>query len=921
MTTPDQAAHAIDAALLACWPGKPEDLSARTPLRLDGEPGIILLTRGCINVFCVDPLPSGNEARHDELCGRRHFLLQIAPGEILLGIPAVDGRAVIAVPVQGTSILRSADAQAQLATLPGELAETLYQRWWQHLGLAAGMASETPAPSATLATQSAEASRLIAARIHRESAGRRENLANIWDETRQDVANGLGQLARVLQASPLADDEAADDTQESPLVRVLRRVTDAARIELTLPPEQHRATDPDALLAALELRSRRVLLRNKWWQQENGPLLGMRENGQPVALLPTPRGRGYMLFDPDKNEQQAIDEELANTLQQEATMLYRQLPDRPLNARDLWAFARAGIAADSRLMSLMGMAAAALAMLTPIATGMLIESIIPRAAYFQHWQLIAALLAAAIGAAGFELTKGFAMLRIEGRIDAGLQAALFDRLLRLPTGFFKQYTAGDLGDRTLGVQTIRETLSTTVVTAILAGLFSLTSLLTMFWFSWKLGLIGLAIVLVVLGFSAWLGAHQLRQEREQIRYQGRVEGLVLQFITGIAKLHAAAAEARAFAVWARLYQKQKQRFANAQRAANVQELVQTCIPILASMLIFACMVWLLERSAIDLKLESLANTTSTLVRPDEEPDKVLSAGDMLAFNAAFGQFLQAMIGMTLALTKALGVMPMFERLRPLLRQLPESGKHLQAPGKLKGSIEFSEVSFRYIPESSPLLERISLKIEPGQFVAIVGPSGSGKSTLMRLMMGFEIPERGEILFDEKPLGGLDLTALRRAIGIVLQNGRIAAGSVFSNIAGNARITHDEAMEAARQAGLDTDIEALPMGLHTVLQEGGSTLSGGQRQRLLLARALVRKPAILLLDEATSALDNETQSIVMQRLNQLAVTRVVIAHRLSTIRNADQIIVINDGKIVEQGQFDALMSANGCFADLARRQLL
>jgi len=224
-------------------------------------------------------------------------------------------------------------------------------------------------------------------------------------------------------------------------------------------------------------------------------------------------------------------------------------------------------------------------------------------------------------------------------------------------------------------------------------------------------------------------------------------------------------------------------------------------------------------------------------------------------------------------------------------------------------------------EFGVLLDRLSLTIEPGQFVAIVGPSGSGKSTLMRLMMGFELPQRGEVFFDGKPLAGLDLTALRRNIGVVLQSGRVFAGSLFANIAASVRITQQEAMDAARLVGLDADIEAMPMGMHTVLQEGGATLSGGQRQRLLLARALVHKPAILLLDEATSALDNKTQAIVMDSLRRLDITRVVIAHRLSTITHADRIVVVKSGKIIETGCYADLIAANGTFAELARRQLL
>lgn len=876
-----------------------------------------MVLSGRINLFCID------SDQAEGLGGRRHFLMQCVAGDILLGLPAIAGRRVIAVGALDALLARAPDAGLQLAALPAEISSKLLARWWQQLESAAGIdatvQTEVPTPQ-NLALRCVQAAEAIATRLARENEIRLTELVETWRGSTLSLERGLGNLAEVLYSANGSEGVHSSAVLDTKLVKVARCVAAAAGIKLQLSPELARSNDLEELLAGLAVNSRKVLLRDDWWLHDNGPLLGVREDGSPVALLPVKKG-GYELFDPESLARIGVNEVLAETMGKEATMLYARLPDRALGAIDLWHFAIRGVSRDVALLLTMGITAAALGMMIPVATGMLIESVIPRAAYFQHWQLVGALLAAAIGAAGFELTKGFAMLRIEGRIDANLQAALFDRLLSLPVSFFKKFTAGDLGDRTLGVQAIRETLSVTVTSAVLASLFSLMSLLTMFWYSWKLSLIGVAIVLLLLAGSAWLAVRQLREEREQTRHQGRVEGLVLQFIIGVTKLRAASAEQRAFAAWSDSYQQQKRRAANAQRAANVQELVQACAPLLASIFLYAGMVWLLKQSAIDLKLESLANVVNQIARPADEPGKVLTPGELLAFNAAFGQFLQAMVGMTLALTQAIGVIPKYERLQPLLRELPESGPHRQAPGQLQGGIAFADVSFRYLIDGPPLLDRVSLNIEPGQFIAIVGPSGSGKSTLMRLMMGFELPDQGEIFFDGKPLAGLDLAALRRSIGVVLQSGRISAGSIFSNIAGSARITQENAMHAARLVGLDADIEAMPMGLHTVLQEGGATLSGGQRQRLLLARALVHKPAILLLDEATSALDNKTQSVVMESLSRLDITRVVIAHRLSTIAHADQIIVVKSGKIVETGCYTNLIAAGGTFAELARRQLL
>ncbi|MFZ2403789.1 MAG: NHLP bacteriocin export ABC transporter permease/ATPase subunit [Methylobacter sp.] len=739
-----------------------------------------------------------------------------------------------------------------------------------------------------------------------------------WQGEAALLAQGLAGLASTVR--PLDATVLPGSSRDAPLLAACRLVAEVLGETIIAPPKSAELCLEDILLVS-RLRSRTVQLRGAWWRQDNGPLLGFLEDGAPVALLPDRHGSGYSLADPRDGRRKPVDEDSALMLDSNAVMLYRRLPDTPVSLGGLLSFGRHGNGRDFSRLLRMGFAAALLAMLTPIATGMLIESVIPRAAYNQHFQLIAGLAIAALGAAGFEIVKSYAMLRIEGRTDWALQAAVFDRLLRLPPTFFRDFTSGDLGDRTLGIQTIRETLSMTITTAVLGFGFSLVSLGLMFYYSWQLALIGFAVVLAVLVCTAVLSVAQLRQEREQVKSQGQVEGLVLQYIIGIGKLRAAAAESCALAAWAKHYQRQKQRFVAARSYANVQELFQSTVPLFASLLIFIGVVWLLKHAAIDIKLQALAGGGGSVARAGDEPPELFSAGSFLAFNAAFGQFLQAMTAMTLALTKALGVVPLYERFRPILDAVPESGELRHPPGRLRGAVEFSAVSFRYSQLGPPILDGISLTIEPGEFIAVVGSSGSGKSTLMRLMLGFEQPDLGEIFYDGKPLGGLDLEAVRGQMGVVLQNGRIAAGSLYDNIAGTARISHEQAMHVARQVGLVDDIAAMPMGLHTVLQEGGGTLSGGQRQRLLLARALANRPAILLLDEATSALDNQTQATVMDSVRGLDITRVVIAHRLSTIVHADRILVVQGGRIVESGCYEALMAQAGVFAELAKRQLL
>jgi ABC-type bacteriocin/lantibiotic exporter with double-glycine peptidase domain len=252
-----------------------------------------------------------------------------------------------------------------------------------------------------------------------------------------------------------------------------------------------------------------------------------------------------------------------------------------------------------------------------------------------------------------------------------------------------------------------------------------------------------------------------------------------------------------------------------------------------------------------------------------------------------------------------------------LPEVSETNKH---PSELQGAIEVSHLKFRYQADGPLVVRDVSLAARPGEFVAIVGPSGSGKSSLFRLLLGFERPESGAIYYDAQDLAGLDAQAVRQQMGVVIQNARVASGSIFDNIIGSAPLTIDDAWEAARGAGLAEDISQMPMGMYTIVSEGGGNLSGGQRQRLLIARAIVRKPRIFLFDEATSALDNRTQAKVSRTLEALQSTRIVIAHRLSTIVNADRIFVMEKGVLVQIGSYRELADQEGLFRALVKRQL-
>jgi ATP-binding cassette subfamily C protein len=447
----------------------------------------------------------------------------------------------------------------------------------------------------------------------------------------------------------------------------------------------------------------------------------------------------------------------------------------------------------------------------------------------------------------------------------------------------------------MGVEEIRRLMTGAVVTGLLAGLFSLSNLFLLFHYDVVLGAVGTGLIAISLLVSVTVGLLQLRSQRDILKLRSRLSGRMLQFLTGISKLKLAGAEPQAFALWARDFGEQRDRqFRN--RVLGVRLAVfNSAYPVLCSILLF------------------------TLAARSLGTEDAMGTGEFLGFTAAFGLCLGAVLSTSTAVIQALSAVPLYEQVKPILHTSPEVRPGKDDPGELSGAIELQHVSFRY-GDGPPVLRDVSVRIAPGEFVAFVGPSGSGKSTIFRLLLGFESPEVGSVSYDEQDLAGVDVEAVRRQMGVVLQSGRVMTGDLFTNIVGSSPATLDDAWEAARMSGLDEDIRRMPMGMHTLVSDGGGTLSGGQRQRLMIARAIVNRPRILLMDEATSALDNRTQAIVSASLDGLRATRVVIAHRLSTILHADRIHVLVAGAIVESGTFDELMARDGVFAAMARRQL-
>ncbi|MFM7425951.1 MAG: NHLP bacteriocin export ABC transporter permease/ATPase subunit [Elainella sp.] len=660
----------------------------------------------------------------------------------------------------------------------------------------------------------------------------------------------------------------------------------------------------EAIARASRLRLRRVLLRDRWWQTDGGPIIAYRSNQRPVGLLPV-AGDRYRLYDPNQATGQSlhqlpvVDAAVAATLDPTAYIFYRPLPDAALQAWDLARFAFQGQGRNLLLLLGMGLLGTLAGMAIPLATGLLVDTALPTGNQKLLAQVGLSLLLVVLTSVGFEWIQALATLRLETSSEVAMQAAVWDRLLKLKPAFFRAYTVGDLQSRVTGVSQIRRRLTGTTLRTILAGLFGLLNFGLMLVYSPSLAWVAAAVALLVMLVTISSGALLLRRSRRLLELKGEIFGLLVRLIEAVPKLRSAGAETRAFAVWGEKYRQQLALALSTQYIEDSVRIFNSLLPSLTAALIFGVLVLQLSHT------------------PDGSG---LSTGRFLAFSAAFGIFITGATSLSNAVLSVLEIVILWRRAEPILTAEPEVTAAKADPGRLSGQIRVDRLTFRYRDDGPLTLDQVSLDIRPGEFIALVGPSGSGKSTLMRLLLGFDSPLEGGVYYDGQDLAGLDVMAVRRQLGVVLQNSRINSGSIFDLIAANTPISVTEAWEAAEMAGFADDIRSMPMGMYTFVNEGGTNLSGGQRQRLMIARSLALKPNILLFDEATSALDNQTQAIVTQSLDRLGVTRIVVAHRLSTIRNADRIYVIQAGQVIQRGSFSELANQPGLFAQLIARQL-
>lgn len=648
----------------------------------------------------------------------------------------------------------------------------------------------------------------------------------------------------------------------------------------------------DYCLRRYGLMRRDVELKEKWYKNAFGPMLAFRkEDGSAVALLPG-RLSGYHYSDPSDGRQVKLDSSTAKDLRTSAICFYRPLPNKKLGIPDLLMYMKSCFSVGDTILRIAYMLAVTLIglmipRLTKALTGPVLESQSVRAlAGIAVCMVCVQISLQLINSASSMIAK-----RIEIKTSLGVQSSLMMRILALPPAFFRNYSPGELKSRAMSVNQLCSVMLGMVMTTGLSSLMSLVYIVQITRFAKILAIPSLLIILITFAFSTLSTLVQVRLYREQMELSAKESGMSYAMISGVQKIKLAGAEKRMFARWLNLYSNEAAVTYDPPLLIKINGVIATAISLLSTIVLY----YLAVSSGMD-------------------------QSSYFGFMSAYGMVMGAFTALSGIALSAAQIKPMLEMAEPFLTTVPETSGESEIVTDISGNVELDHVSFRYTEDSPLILDDISIKIKAGEYVAIVGKTGCGKSTLMRLLLGFEKPERGAILYDGRNIGSLDLTSLRRKIGTVMQNGGLFQGDIYSNIVITApELTLDDAWKAAEIAGIADDIREMPMGMHTLISEGQGGISGGQKQRIMIARAVAPGPKLLMLDEATSALDNKTQKQVSEALDAMGCTRIVIAHRLSTIKHCDRILVLDGGHIVEDGTYDELIEKKGFFASLVERQ--
>lgn len=661
-----------------------------------------------------------------------------------------------------------------------------------------------------------------------------------------------------------------------------------------IPPEVKDLNDQmEYLFRPHGIMYRPVKLDKGWYNNASGAMLGKLKTGEAVALLPDKLGM-YGFYNPNTQKKVRLNRKTQELLEEDSYCFYKPFPLKKIGVRDLLQYIIGTVSPPTIVcVILITLCATLVGMITPRITKLLFSDVLESGSARLLLSIAVLYVCTSLSLLMIGGIKSLLMNRINTEMNVSVQAATMARILSLPADFFKNYSSGEITSRAQYIGSLCQTLVQTFLSTGLTSIFSLVYITQIFVYAKELVIPALCITLVTLAFSIVSSLAQMKISKKQMELSGKMSGMTYQIITGVQKIKLSGSEKRMFARWMNEYAEESKYTYGTPPFIMFNGVISTAISLAGTIVMYFFAV----RSGV-------------------------SVADYTAFNAAYGMLSGALMSVAgIALTAA-RIKPVIDMAKPIMDAEPEISEGKQIVTKVSGGIELSNVSFRYEDNSPLVVDDLSLKIKPGQYVAIVGKTGCGKSTLLRLLLGFEKPQKGAIYYDGRDMGTLDLKSLRKKIGVVTQNGKLFQGDIYSNIIISAPyLSVDDAWKAAEIADIADDIRAMPMGMHTIISEGAGGISGGQKQRLMIARAVAPNPKILMFDEATSALDNITQKKVSEALDSLKCTRIVIAHRLSTIKQCDRIIVLDGGKIVEDGTYEELLEKQGYFHELVERQKL
>ncbi|MCY4152027.1 MAG: ATP-binding cassette domain-containing protein [Aestuariivita sp.] len=696
-----------------------------------------------------------------------------------------------------------------------------------------------------------------------------------------------------------SDDDACG--LQSPLKRALNEIGNYEGINFQWPQNRQdpsREPDLSSILKLSGVRKRSVWLSGieRWWVGDSGAMLGYSlKDNTPLALIPSGSGR-YRSMHPKTGEKTVIDEEQNKTVGDLAYQFYRPFSQAVDGSAELGEMARPNLSAPLVKFLLMGLISNFLFILPVVALWLIAAFILPSGENDLLKPLIFGFLLYSLFAVFAYVLQGMAMMQIEARFTTRVEAAFWDRLLKLPIDFLRQYSSADRAMRGLAFQRLRDNTQWVASENVISVIFALLMLSVLLVLDVTLGLVVLIVGGLALTLTIMLGLRQIRPYDRSVRISNRIVGSLFQIINGIGKLRVEGAEGSAYAVWARDYKAQKRAELDLGMWEAHLKAFGTALPLIGA--------------------AALMGGIAVFHRDN------VSTGDFILIFFTFLLFLSSVTRLGNEFGAIMIVKPELDRIAPFLSAKTEEYVGHEPVEQLNGKISFDRVSFRYSPDGPLILDNVSLQANSGEMIAIAGHSGAGKSTLFRLLLGLNLPTSGTILFDGRDLRQLNVRQLREKIGAVPQHSSLSPESIWDNIsAGHDDISARDIWRAAQVADIDGAITRMPMQMLTCVGNHQNVLSGGELQRITIARAVSRSPRILLLDEATSALDNKSQARVMENLAKLPMTQVVIAQRLSTLKQADRIYVLQKGRIAEAGTYDELVGSDGVFCDLVRRQEL